>query len=84
MVNSPIYYDTLLVPDTERPGKKIRVYKLLLKISMINLNKDLISESIIYQFKEEIGETKGKPLISDTTLHALMSKNFRKMIDRYK
>ena len=32
VVNPPISNGTLLVPDTEQPGKKIRVSKLLLQI----------------------------------------------------
>ena len=52
--NSPISNDTLLVPDTEQPGKKIRVYKLILQISTHELHNYLISEIIIYQLKESI------------------------------
>ena len=84
VVNSPIPNDTFLVPDPERPGKKIRVYKLLLQISIRELHNDLISESSIYQLKEAIDETTGKPLISDTALRALMPNNVQKMTDRYK
>ena len=84
VVNSTISNDTLLVPDPEQPGKKIRVSKLIFQISICQIHNDLISESIIYQLKYEIYETTGKPTISDTDLHALMLKNVRKITDRYK
>ena len=34
VVNSTISNDTLLVPDPEQPGKKIRVSKLIFQISI--------------------------------------------------
>ena len=49
VVNSPIYNDTLLVLYPERPGKKIRVSKLLYQVSIHDLHSDFIYESIIYQ-----------------------------------
>ena len=49
VVNSPMYNAILLVPDTEQPGKKTSVSKLILQISIPDLHNDLISESIIYQ-----------------------------------
>ena len=49
VVNSPIYNDILLVPDTEQPGKKTSVSKMILQISIPDPQNDLISESIIYQ-----------------------------------
>ena len=52
VVNEPISNNTLLVPDKKRPGKKIRVHKLLLQISICELHNDLIYESSIYQLKE--------------------------------
>ena len=36
VVNSQISNNTLLVPDHKQPGKKIRVSKLLLKISIVS------------------------------------------------
>ena len=51
VAKSPIYNETLLVPDTERPGKKIRVYKLLLKISINEIHNYLIYEGSIYKLK---------------------------------
>ena len=76
VVNSPISNDTLLVPDPEQPGEKIRVSKLIFQISILKLHNDLISESIIHQLKEAIDDTTEKPLISSTALRALMIKNF--------
>ena len=84
MVNSPISNDTLLVPDQERPGKKIRVSKLILQISILEIHNDLIFEIRIYKLEEAIDETTEKPLISDKYLRALIPKNVRKTIDRYK
>ena len=51
VVNSPISNDTLLVPDPDWPGNKIRVSKLLLQISIYELHNDLIYESSIYKLK---------------------------------
>ena len=51
VVNSPISSDTLLVPDHKQPGKKIRVSKFLLQISIHELHNDLIYEIIIYRLK---------------------------------
>ena len=82
--NSPIFNDTLLVTDTYIPGKKIRVSKLLLHVSICEIHNYLISNSIIYQLKEAIDKTTRKPLISYTALCAIMPDNFRKIIDRYK
>ena len=84
VVNLLISNDTLLVTDPEQPGKKIRVSQLILQISIRDLHNDLISESSIYQLKEAIYETIGKPLIIYTYLRALMSNNVQKMKDRYK
>ena len=84
VVNSSIYNKTLLVPDHKQPGTKIRVSKLLRKISICELHNYLISESSFFQLKEEIEEIREKPLISNTALRALMPKIFRKMTDRYK
>ena len=84
VVNSTISNDTLLVPDHKQPGNKIRVYKLILRRSIHDIHNDLIYESSIYQLKEEIDEITRKPLISDTSLRALMNKNVRNMTDRYK
>ena len=58
------------------------VSKLLLQISIRDLHNDLIYNSIIYQLKESIDETRGKQLISNTALHVLMPKNILKMKDR--
>ena len=82
MVNSPIYNYTLFVPDPEQTWKKIRVSILILQMSIRDVHNDLISESCIYQLKEETYETIGNPLISDTALHAVMLKNVRKMTSR--
>ena len=76
--------DTLLVPDPEWPGEKIRVSKLLLQLSICDLHNDLISEGSIYQLKDALDETIGKTTITDTALSALMPQNVRKTIDRYK
>ena len=84
VVNSPIFNETLLVPDPELPGNKIRVSKLILQISILEIRNDLISESIVYQFKEAIYETTGKPLISDISLCELMPNNVPKITDSYK
>ena len=84
MVNSPTSYDTLLVSDPERPGKKIGVSKLLFQISIREIHDYLVSESIIYLLKEEIDETTWEPLISDRDLHAIMTKNFQKMTGSFK
>ena len=51
VVKSPISNDTLLVPDTEIPGNKIRVSKMILQISIRDLHNYLITESIVYQLK---------------------------------
>ena len=83
VVNQPIYNDNFFVPDPEGPGKKIRVSKLILYISIYEIHNYLVSESSIYPFKKIIYKTTGKLLISDTALHALIPKNVRKMIDRY-
>ena len=48
VVNSQISKDILLVPDHKRQWKKIRVYKLILQISISKLHNYLISESSIY------------------------------------
>ena len=53
-------------------------------LSIFDLHIDLISESSIYQLQEAIDGSTGKPLISDTDMHALMPKNIRKMTYRYK
>ena len=84
LVNSPVSNYTLLVPDTELPGKKIRVSKLILQISICELHNNLIFEISIYQFKEEINETTGNPFISGTALRAIIPKNVRKKTGRYK
>ena len=47
VMNLLISKDTLLVPDYKRPEKKIRVSKLLLQITIRELQNDLISESSI-------------------------------------
>ena len=78
VVDLPISKDTLLVTDIKRPGKKIRVSKLLCRISISDLHNDLLSENSIYQLKEEIDESTWKPLISDTPLCALIPNNFQK------
>ena len=59
VVNLPIYDDTLLVPDHKQPGKKIRVSKFLLQISICELHNDLISESNIYQINRQLIIVKG-------------------------
>ena len=82
--NSPISNNKLLFPDHKQPGKKKRVYKFLLRISISELHNYLIYEIIIYQLKEEIDESTGNPLISDTNLRVLMPKNVQKMTDRLK
>ena len=84
VVNSPIFNDTLLVPNPERPGKKIRFYKLRLHISIHELHNYLISESSIYRLKESIDEPTEETLISDTALSAIITKNVQKFTDRYK
>ena len=56
MVNSTNPNDKLLVPDPYQAGKKIRVSKFLLQISIFELQNDVLSESIIYKLKEEIGK----------------------------
>ena len=84
VVNLPISNDMLLLPDTLRPGKKIRISKLLLLIPIFELHNDLISEGNIYQLKEAIDDKTGNPLINDTSLRVLMPNNGRKMTDRYK
>ena len=49
VVKSTISNDTLLVPDSELPRKKIRYSELILQIYIRELPNDLISESsIIY------------------------------------
>ena len=78
MVKSPIFNDTLLVPDPDKPGKKMRVSKLLLHISICELHNDLIYEISIYQLKDAIYDTKGNPLISDTSMSELTTKKFEK------
>ena len=84
VVNLPISNDTLLVSDHNQPGKKIRVSKLLLQILIRELHKYLISKISIYQLKEAIDESKGKPLISNTAMRALIPRNVQKITDRYK
>ena len=84
VVKLTISNDTLLFPDHKQPGKKVGVSKLLLQISIRELHNDLVSENSIYQSKEAIYESTGKPLTSDTDLHALMPNNVRKITDRYK
>ena len=74
----------MLFPDHKQPERKIKVSKYLFHISIRELHTDLISEISIYQLKLGIGETTGKTLISDTALHALIPKNFRKTTDKYK
>ena len=83
-VNLPISNHTFLVPDHKQPGKKIRVSKLLLRVSICELHNYLISESSIYKLKEEIDDITGNILISDTALHALMPNNDLKITDSYK
>ena len=80
MVNLPISNDTLLVPDTEQPGKKISVYKLLSQISIHEIHNYLICLISIYQLKYEIDETTGNPLISYTDMCVLIPKNVRKIM----
>ena len=84
VANLTIYNDILLVPDHKQPGKKIRVSKLLLQISISEIHNGLIHEIIIYQLKEAIDKSTGKTLISDTSLCSLMTNNFRKITDRFK
>ena len=84
MLNSPISSDSLLVPGLERPGNKIMVSKFLLQISIRDIHNDLIRNSIIYQLKESIDETTGKPLISGTSLHIIFTNNVIIITDRYK
>ena len=69
----------MLVPDRKHPGKQIRVSKLILQISILELQNDLISEIIIYQLKEAIDEITGKPLISDIDLSELITNNVIKV-----
>ena len=47
VVNLLISNDILLVPDHKQPGKKIKVSKFLLQISIRDMHNDLISESSI-------------------------------------
>ena len=84
VVNFPISSNILSVPDHKLPGGEIRAYKLRLQISIRELNNNLIYQSSIYQLKEAIDEITGKPLISDTALHALTPKDVQKIIYRYK
>ena len=51
VVNLPISNNVFLVPDNKQPGKKIRVYKFLLQISIHELHNYLISEIRMYQLK---------------------------------
>ena len=81
-MNSPISDDTLLVHYHKHPGKKIRVIKFLLHISICEVYNHLITESIIHKLKESMYDITGKPLISDTSLHALMPNNDRKITYR--
>ena len=46
--SSACWWETLLVPDPEGPRNKIRVSKLILKISICDLNNDVIYESSLY------------------------------------
>ena len=78
-MNSPNSKEIFLISDHKQPGKKIRVSKLLLQISIFELHNDLISKSRIYQLKYPIDEITGNPLISDTALCALMPKMFEKL-----
>ena len=84
VVKSPIPNDTFLVPDTERPGKKIRFSKLILHIWICEIHNYLISDGSIYKLKDMVYETTGKSLISDTSLIEIMPKNIRKITYRYK
>ena len=82
IVNSPISNDTLLVPDPEQPGNRVRVSKLLLQISIRELHNDLLSDGPLGL--AEAKDNDGKPLISDTALRALLPPNVRKMTEKYK
>ena len=84
VVDFLISNDILLVSDHNQPGKKIKVSKLLLQISIRELHNYLIPKSSIYQLKEAIDKSTGNPSISDTSLRALMPKNAQKITDRYK
>ena len=78
MVKSPISNETLLFPDTEQQGKKIRNLNFFWQTSICELYNDLIFEVNIYQLKEANNETTGKPLISDTYLCVIIPKNLEK------
>ena len=84
VVNLPISNYTWLVPDHKQPGKKIWVSKFHLPISIRELHNDIISEISIYYLKEATDNITCNPLISDTSLSALIPNNVRKMTYRYK
>ena len=78
VVNSPISNDIILVPGHKQPGNKIRFSILLLHISICKIHNYLIYESSIFQLKEAVDESTGKPLISDTAIFELIPKNAQK------
>ena len=88
VVNSPIANETLLVKDRDT-GKKERVGKLLLEITIRELHNDLI-ELPIEQGGAGGGlasardERTGKVIISDTALRYLLPPQLKKMTEKHK
>ena len=85
VVQSPIASDTLLVRNAET-GKKERVGKLLLEISVRELHNDLISTATggLVDGLPEARDAKGKVVISDTSLRYLLPPQLKAMTERHK
>ena len=77
IIPSPCMNDTLLIQNRDNPLEKIRVPKLLRTCSMRELHNDLVAKTS-EGFPDAYGK-KGKVIISDTALRALMPPNIKKI-----
>jgi len=78
IVTSPIKGDTILVPDPNNLGKKIKKAKLLLQTTIRELHNDCIRDI------PELTSPDGKIKLSDTILRQIMPTEICKMSTRYK
>jgi hypothetical protein len=81
VVNSPTANDTLLVLN-EESGKKERVGKLLIEISVRELHNDLISPASDGGLAA--ARVDGKVIISDTALRYLLPPQLKPMTEKHK
>ena len=74
--------NTLKIPDPENQNQKIKAGKLLLQVSMRELQNDLLSDGSLGL--KEARDKNGKVLISDTALRCLRPPQVKPMTARHK